>query len=76
MLYCFENMSELKINYYKSEVTVIGANEEESADIANMLNYRVGSFPMKYLGILVSTSKLYAANLMYVGLKVEKRLPA
>jgi hypothetical protein len=48
----------------------------ESVDIANMLNCRVSSFPMKYLGILVSTSKLFVADLIYVWLKVEKRLPA
>jgi hypothetical protein len=31
---------------------------------------------MKYLGIPVSNTKLYAADLIYVELKVEKRLPA
>jgi hypothetical protein len=37
---------------------------------------RGGGFPFKYLGILVSSNKLFTADLMYVGLKVEKRLPA
>jgi hypothetical protein len=31
---------------------------------------------MKYLGIPVTTAKLYTVDLMYVGLKVVKRLPA
>jgi hypothetical protein len=31
---------------------------------------------MKYLGIPVTTVKLYTVDLMYVGLKVVKRLPA
>jgi hypothetical protein len=31
---------------------------------------------MKYLGTLVSNIKLYTANLIYVGVKVEKRLRA
>jgi hypothetical protein len=35
-------MSRLKINYHKSEVVVVGAAEEKSADIANVLNCRVG----------------------------------
>jgi hypothetical protein len=76
LLYYFENMSGLRINYHKSEVMVVGATEEESATIANMLNCKVGSLHIKYLGIPVSNSKLFARDLLYVGLKVEKRLPA
>jgi hypothetical protein len=30
LLYCFDNMSVLKINYHKSEVMVLDASEEES----------------------------------------------
>jgi hypothetical protein len=38
MLYCFENMSGLKINYHKSEVMVLGVSIEESAIIARLLS--------------------------------------
>jgi hypothetical protein len=31
---------------------------------------------MKYLGIPVSNMKLYTSDLAYVGVKVQKRLPA
>jgi hypothetical protein len=41
-----------------------------------MLNCRVGTLPFKYLRIPISNTKLYAADLIYVGLKVEKRRPA
>jgi hypothetical protein len=58
LLYCFENMSELKINYQKSEVYVLGASKEESAQIANWVNCRDGVFPMKYLRVLVSDKML------------------
>jgi hypothetical protein len=75
LLYYFENILGLKINYHKSEVTVLGVSEEESARIASLLNCRGVSLPMKYLGIPVNNKKLYVANLMYVGVKVEKRLP-
>jgi hypothetical protein len=75
LLYCFENMSGLKINYHKSEVIVLGVPSEESARIAKLFNCREGSLPMNYLGVLVSNLKLYAANLIYVGV-MEKRLPA
>jgi hypothetical protein len=40
------------------------------------MNFKEGALPMKYLGIPISNMKLYTANLMYVEVKVEKRLPA
>jgi hypothetical protein len=76
LLYYFENMSGLRINYRKSEVIIVGAPEGKSVSIANMLNCKVGSLPIKYLEIPVSNSKLYAGDMLYVGLKVEKRIPA
>jgi hypothetical protein len=76
LLYCFENMSGLKINYNKSEVMAMGVSAEESSRIARLLSCKEGALPMKYLGILVNSTKLYLADLMYVGVKVEKKLPA
>jgi hypothetical protein len=69
-------MSGLKINYHKSGVKVLGVSREESVRVARLLNYREGALPMKYLGIPVSNMKLYTADLIYVGVKVEKRLHA
>ena len=54
LLYCFEWMSGLKINYHKSEVIVFGVEEEEQQRIANMLNCKIGKLPMTYLGIPIS----------------------
>jgi hypothetical protein len=51
MLYCFENMTGLKINYQKSEVFVIGATIEEQKTVADMFNCNIGSLPLKYLGL-------------------------
>jgi retron-type reverse transcriptase len=33
ILYCFENMSGLKINFHKSEVIVVGASKEEGLEL-------------------------------------------
>jgi hypothetical protein len=66
----------LKINYQKSEVMVMGVPIEESARIIRLLNCKEGTLPMNYLGIPVSSMKLYSADLMLVGVKVEKRLLA
>jgi hypothetical protein len=54
---------------------VLGVSDEERAMIANVLNCKEGVLPMKYLGIPVSKTNLYTADLIYVGVKVEKRLP-
>ena len=37
LLYCFEWMSGLKINYHKSEVFVFGVSEDEQLRITKML---------------------------------------
>lgn len=58
LLYCFEWMSGLKINYHKSEVFVFVVPEEEQARIANMLNCKNGSLPMTYLGLPISDRKV------------------
>jgi hypothetical protein len=58
LLYCFEWLSRLKINYHKSEVVTFGIGEEEEEKIANMLNCGVGRLPMKYLGFPISDSRL------------------
>jgi hypothetical protein len=68
-------MSGQKINYHKTEVMVLGVSVEEIARIARLLNCKVGILHMKYLGVPVGNMKLYFTDLMYVGVKVEKRLP-
>jgi hypothetical protein len=75
LLYYFESLSGLKINYHKSEVMLMGVSDEEKARIAIVLNCKEGVLPMKYLGITISKTNLYTAGLIYVGVKVEKRLP-
>jgi hypothetical protein len=57
-------------------VMVLGVSGEESARIARLLNCKEGVLPMKYLDIPVSNMKLYSTDLIYVGVKVEKRLPS
>jgi hypothetical protein len=64
ILYCIENMSYLKINFHKGEVIVLGASKEESTRLANCLNCKEGELPMKYLGIPVTSAKLYTTDLM------------
>jgi len=58
ILYYFEWMSRLKINYHKSEVFTVGMSDGEMNRIENMLHCKIGSFPFIYLGIHVSDSHL------------------
>lgn len=74
LLFCFEEMSGLKINYPKSEVIVVGANKEEYERVANLLNCKIGELPITYLGIPVHEGRLTVADLAIVPNKMEKRL--
>jgi hypothetical protein len=57
IMYCFEWLTGLRINYHKSEVFVIGVPQGEER-LANMLNCVLGELPLKYLGIPISDSHL------------------
>jgi hypothetical protein len=74
LLYCFEDMSGLKINNEKSEVFVMGGSNEEQKRVAEMFNCNSGHLPMKYLGVMVNNKHMTASDLSYVHLKVEKRI--
>jgi hypothetical protein len=58
LLYCFEWMSGLKINYHKSEIVVFGVEKETETNIVKALNCTTRSLPMKYLGFPISDRKL------------------
>jgi hypothetical protein len=58
ILYYFEWLTGLKINFHKSEVFIFGVQKEEGERMANMLNCVFGEMPMKYLGIPVSHKHL------------------
>lgn len=62
LLYMFEIMAGLKINFNKSEILTI--NDDEGWDIiyAGIFNCQIGSFPIKYLGVPVSPSRLHVID--------------
>lgn len=74
ILYCFECMSGLKINYHKSEVIVVGVDREFQDLIANGLNCKVGQLPMTYLGLPISDRFLGNKAFSYLGTKLRKNL--
>ena len=54
LLYLYEGMSGLKINFNKSEVVMISQDNEKSMLYAEMFNCAIGSWPMRYLGVPAS----------------------
>jgi uridylate kinase len=60
LMYMFEMMSGLKINYMKSEVVVIGGGggNHVMKSYSEMFNCQVDKLPMKYLGVSVTISNL------------------
>ena len=62
LLYLFEVMSGLKINFHKSEILCVGGDDNILTTYADMFNCQIGHFPMKYLGIPVTFSSLRVAD--------------
>jgi hypothetical protein len=74
ILYSFETMSGMKINYHKSEVFVIEEEEQIHVEIAERLNCMLGQFSLTYLGIPIHTGKLRKCDLQVVNVKIGKRV--
>jgi hypothetical protein len=55
-------MSGLKINFNKSEVLVVGTTKLEQTRMDNMLNCKLGNFPISYLGLSFSNNSLRALD--------------
>lgn len=50
LLYLYVMMAGLKINFNKSEVMVINDYNNKARVYADLFNYQIGYFPIKYLG--------------------------
>jgi hypothetical protein len=74
LLYIYEMMAGLKINFMKSEIFVINGDDDIAMQYANLFNCQIGSFPMMYLGVPVSPNRLHIADWRNLEEKLEKRL--
>jgi hypothetical protein len=73
LLYLFELMSGLKINYQKSEIFLIGGDNDIASFYADMFGCQIGNLPMKYLGVPVSFRCLKNSDLDFVESKFIKK---
>ena len=73
LLYMFELMSGLKINFQKSEILSVGGDENILKEYADIFGCQIGHFPMKYLGVHVNYSTLKGVDWEYLEAKFVKR---
>jgi hypothetical protein len=73
LLYLYEKMSFLKINFDKSEIVTVSSDEQKAIWYAEMMNCTTG-LPIKYLGVPVSRGRLHVKDWVYLDEKVLKRL--
>ena len=76
LLYLFEMMSGLKINFLKSEVFSVGGDNDITKFYADMFNCRVGELLLKYLGMPIIFSNLKNADWDFLDKKFIKKLDA
>ena len=62
LLYLYEMMSGLKINFLKSEIILVNGEDSKCAQYAGLFNCQLGVFPIKYLGVPVSPSRLHVKD--------------
>lgn len=74
LLYLFEMLSGLKINFNKSEILMINDEGEWGEQYAELFNCQLGTFPVKYLGVPVSPSRLHLVDWLPLTEKYQKRL--
>jgi hypothetical protein len=66
LLYLFELISGLKINYQKSEIFLVGGDNDIANFYADMFGCQIGTLPMKYLGVPVSFRCLKNSDLNFI----------
>jgi hypothetical protein len=73
LLYLFEQMAGLEINFDKSEVLMIGG-DEIAMEYADIFSCGINEFPLKYLGVPILAGRLHVADWFKLEEKSEKRL--
>jgi hypothetical protein len=74
LVYLFEMLAGLKINFNKSEFFMINDEGNWGHVYADLFNCQVGLFPIKYLGVPVSPSRLRVSDWSPLLEKCSKRL--
>jgi hypothetical protein len=73
LLYIFESMYGLKINFEKSEVIMILEDDIKLNFFADLFNCQRGSWPIKYLGTPVCARRTTVAGMGFLGKKQRRK---
>jgi hypothetical protein len=74
LLYLYESMSGLKINFSKSEAIMISQDDNKNLEFSNMFNCAIGKWPIKYVGVPVAGSRFHVTDWIPITDKFLKRL--
>jgi hypothetical protein len=74
LLCVFEQLSGLKINFYKSEIFSFGQAKDCEIQYSQIFGYKIGAFPFKYLGIPIHYTKLSNRDWKQAEERFEKKL--
>jgi len=74
LLYLYEVMSGLKINFAKSEIIMINGDNDKHMVYVDLFNCQTGMYPIKYLGVPVSPGRLHVKDWTPLIEKNEKKL--
>jgi hypothetical protein len=75
VLQIFQKISELKINLGKSEILVTADNAGKGQRLAHILQCKVATFPITYLGLPLSDKRLTRAAYLPLIQQDEASLP-
>jgi hypothetical protein len=71
----YAKLSGLRVNLNKSELLVTMAEEHEVQQLAQILECRASTFPIKYLGLPLSNKKLTKEHYRCLIQKIRNRFP-
>ena len=74
LLYVFEQLSNLKINFYKSELFSYGEANECANQYTQLFGCKIDNYPFRYLGIPIHHRKLQNIDRNRVKEQFEKKL--
>ena len=72
LLYLYEMMSGLKINFSKSEIVTIHGDDALDIQFAELFNCQIGKLPIRYLGVPIIPSKLHNCDWTHFVKKMRK----
>jgi hypothetical protein len=74
LLYIYEQISRLKINFEKSEVLLIGGDNNLAVEYAEIFNCQIGMLPLRYMGVPIYARRLRVVDWAKLEEKSAKKL--